>query len=241
MSNDICGGKRAPRHLTMGNYAKNDAVYTTPFCSSSYKNGNRILHEYEPKNIITRLDICPFNNGCGGNETYTYLNQRGAAPSPYFTKKPGEFLKSTYFSEKPDGRLVDAGRGGFTQTFDSVPIQVVYDLIHDNISQNKALNSYGRNYEDYRTVVGGDIQYYIDKEIADPFIKPVYAFKTDSTGVEWTDPMSAKKVQFNKSYNKEDRSCLSWVNDSCSHRDDITSLQQRKFNEQRYDLLYNRT
>ena len=181
-------------------YRKNNIVYATPLCSIDYKDGKRILTEQEPKNEISTETICPFNNGCKKNADYTYLNQRGVEPSPFFLKGKGEFLKTTYASLKPDGRLVDAGRGGFIQTLDSVPRQVYYDLINDNISQSEELNSYGLGYKNYATVSGGSVQYYIDKELADPFIKPVYAFKTTSTGVEWTDPMSARKVQFNKAY-----------------------------------------
>lgn len=218
----------------------NNMNYSNPMCSKDYKDNQVILKEKEPNKFITQNDMCPFNNGCKDSKNYTYLNQRGVKPSPFFKEEKGEFLKKTFASEVPDGRLVDIGRGFFTQTFDSKPTQVYYDLINDNISQNVELNSYGLGYKNYDTVSGGEIQYYIDKEISDPFIRPTYGMPSESTGVTWTDPMGARKVQFNKAYPTENIACLSWIQDSSSQRDDLTALQQRKFNEQRFDLVYGR-
>ena len=218
---------------------KKELNYSTPLCGP-YEVGRVIFDKREPSKKITTNDICPFNNGCKDTENYVYLNDRGVKPSPFFKKEKGEFLNTTYASTVPDGRLVDTGRGGFTQTLDSKPTQVFYDLIHDNISQNKELNSYGLGYKSYESTNGGQIQYYVDKEIADPFFSPVYGIKSNGTGVLWEDPMNSRKVQFLKDYPTENQGCLSWIQDSSSFRDDITSLQQNKFNEQRYDLLYGR-
>lgn len=218
----------------------NNMNYSTPLCKSDYKDNQLILNDREPNKFITQNDMCPFNDGCKDSKNFTYLNQRGVKPSPFFREEQGEFLKKTYVSEVPDGRLVDVGRGFFTQTFDSKPTQVYYDLINDNISQSEELNSYGLGYKSYNTVSGGEIQYYIDKEISDPFIRPIYGMPSESTGVTYTDPMGSRKVQFNKAYPKENTACLSWIQDSSSQRDDITALQQGKFNKERFDLLYGR-
>lgn len=218
---------------------KKELNYSTPLCGP-YDVGRVIFNQPEPSEKITTDDMCPFNNGCKDSQNYTYLNERGVKPSPFFKKEKGEFLNNTFASTVPDGRLVDIGRGGFTQTLDTKPIQVFYDLIHDNISQSEELNSYGLGYKSYQTTNGGQIQYYVDKEIADPFFSPVYGMKSTGTGTLWEDPMSARKVQFNKEYPSKNMACLSWIQDSSSQRDDLTALQQRKYNEQRYDLLYGR-
>jgi hypothetical protein len=218
----------------------NNMKYSTFLCNNNYTNNRVILDEKEPNKCITQSDMCPFNNGCKDTVNYSYLNQRGVKPSPFFVEKEGDFLKKTFASTVPDGRLADIGRGFFTQTLDSKPVQVYYNLINDNISQSQELNTYGLGYKSYETVSGGQVQYYIDKEISDPFIRPVYGMQSKAEGVTWTDPMSARKVQFNKKYPEKNTACLSWIQDSSSQRDDITALQQRKFNEQRYDLLYNR-
>ena len=211
----------------------------TPLGTPSYQSGKPVSITMEPRNTLSQIDTCPFNDDCQSNSTYTYLNKRGVPPSPYFQSFPGEFLKKEYRSRKPDGRLVDAARG-YTSPLDSIPTQVVYDLIHDNVSGNKDLDNYGTGYKTYNTVSGGEIRYYIDKEIADPFINPVYAFPSESIAVEWVDPMSNRKTQYIKQYPAKNMGCLSWIDDSCKQRDDITSLQQNVYNTTRFDLAYNR-
>ena len=134
--------------------------------------------------------------------------------------------------------MIDTSRS-YRQELDIKPIQVVYDLINDNISRNPDLNNYGTNYKDYSTVTGGQIQYYIDKE-EEAFNNPVYAAKTKATGIMYKDPMDSIKPQFDKEYPTESFTGLSWLDDSCSFRDDITSKQQRVINQRRYELVYSK-
>lgn len=208
--------------------------YSTPLCRGVFQT-NKIYEAKNPSADVT-LDMCPYNNNCKDNKNYVFLNQRGVPPSPWFKTQNNLEEKST----QKDARLVDTARN-YTQQLDIKPIQVYYDLLHDNVSQNPALRGYGKNYKDYSSVTGGQIQYYIDKQQSEPFYRPVYAGSTDATGYMWKDPMDAVKPQFEKSYaNVPLGTGLSWLDDSCAHRDDITSFQQRKHNEQKYQLVYNR-
>ena len=232
--------------------------YNTPLCAPFQ---NKVFMRDEEPNLPLEQDMCRVNNGCKDDSSAVYLNQRGVKPSPYFMKNKGEFYPKAYTTVKHDGRMVDSARN-YIQKLDSKPIQVVYDLINDNISGNPELKNYGQNYTDYSNVSGGQIQYYIDKEIAEPFHKPIYAEKTPSIGYTYKDPMDSVKPQFEKQYAFGDGGVsadgntqwaslgkgypsksftgLSWLDDSCSFRDDITSKQQRTHNEQRYDLVYNK-
>jgi hypothetical protein len=217
-------------------YQKPLPSYTSVTCQPFQ---NKIfLNEAEPKFDIHK-NMCRTNNACKDDATYSYLCERGVKESPFFVPAKGQVMEKVYKSTKADGRLVDPSRD-YTQELDIKPIQVYYDLINDNISQNPELNGYGKNYRNYSTVTGGQIQYYIDKELADPFPRPVYAATTNSIGYTYKDPMDAIKHQFEKAYPKESFSGLSWLDDSCSFRDDITALQQRKHNEQRYELVHDR-
>jgi hypothetical protein len=218
---------------------RSDYSELAPHCNSGYETGRTIFApEMQPRNRpMTMNEVCPFNNDCETNDTYKYLNQRGVAPSPYFKAVPGKFLKTEYASEKPDSRLFDAGHG-YTQQLDSLPIQVVYDLIHDNVSNNPALDSYGLGYKSYETTNGGQIQYYLDKEESVPFFAPVYAFESMSIGVEYKDPMDVRRNQYLKSYPQKNMGCLSWIDDSCKQRDDIISLQQNANNSRKFELAY---
>jgi len=217
-------------------YQKPLAAFCTPICGPFE---NKIfLSESEPNSDIHR-NMCRMNNTCKNDNTYTYLNERGVKQSPFFDSGKGQVMDNVYKTNKADARLVDAGRD-YRHELDIKPIQVYYDLIHDNVSQNPELNGYGKNYKGYSSVSGGQIQYYVDKELANPFTRPVYASTTNVVGYTYKDPMDAVKPQFEKSYPKESFTGLSWLDDSCSFRDDIIALQQRKHNEQRYELVYNR-
>jgi hypothetical protein len=218
------------------NYSKPQNYGGSPLCQP---HKDRIfMKDQEPKYDITQ-DMCRLNNECKDDGGYTYLNQRGVKPSPFFDKVQGEFYPTDYKSRKTDARLVDSVRD-YTQELDTKPIQVHYNLINDNISGNPELKNYGKNYTSYANVSGGQIQYYIDKELADPFHKPVYATKTNAVGYTFKDPMDSVKPQFEKQVANFSFTGLSWLDDSGSFRDDIIAKQQRTHNEQRYEYVYNR-
>lgn len=204
--------------------------YKTGDDSASY-----ILNDIQPS-MVVKEDYCKTNNMCQNTDAYTYLNKRGVDPSPDFVKTPECGYKST----RPDGRLYDTSRN-YKMKLDIPPIQVVYDLKHDNVDGKPKYNNYGRNYDSYESVNAGQIQYYIDKEIAQPFFSPVYSMPSETHGTVYTDPMGTKKPQFTKTFNNsrlQHTNMLSSIEDTTKHREDIMSLQQRKHNEQRYDLMY---
>lgn len=230
---DLCKDKyNSPtsKNTRMG-YSKLKTYSSNPLCTPFE---NKVFMQNQEPSMEIHQNMCRSNNECKNTETYTYLNERGVKPSPYFKEVNG-----VYTSTKQDGRLVDVPRS-YTMKLDTKPIQFVYNLIHDNVSGNPELKDYGKNYTDYSNVTGGQIQYYIDKELSEPFISPIYATKTNAVGFTYKDPMDSIKPQFEKAYPTESFSCLSWIDDSCSFRDDITARQQRTHNQQRYELVYNK-
>jgi hypothetical protein len=222
-------------------YAKNKGVErykrVTDTNQYSYPDKVKILDKDSPSRLATP-NYCTTNNQCTNTDTYTYLNKRGVEPSPFFEKTE----KGEYRSTVPDDRLYDTSRN-HNMTLDIPPIQVFYDLKRDNIS-GKANNDYGRNYKDYASVTGGQIQYYVDKDIADPFFSPVYGMPTNASAYVCKDPMGTTKVEFEKAFDNSRRkhtNMLSSIEDTTKHRDDIIAHQQRTHNERRYDLIYNAT
>ena len=187
-------------------------------------------------NTYVKDDYCKTNNMCQNTDVYTYLNKRGVEPSPFFEKSEQCGYKSTV----PDNRLYDTTRN-YNMKLDIPPIQVYYDLKHDNIDGKSKYSNYGRNYTSYESVNGGQIQYYVDKEIAQPFFSPVYSMPSKTSAYIFTDPMGSKKPQFVKEFNnnrREHTNMLSSIEDTTKHREDIMALQQRTHNERRYDLMY---
>jgi len=219
----------------------NEIYKPMPKCAAGLKKKfepNRIfLSNIEPSQSVLHTNNMSKTNFTAKNTpTYTYLNTLGIEQSPYFEKtKEGKFT-----SKVADSRLVDPLHN-YNMQLNEKPSQVIYDMFADNVSGNPALKNYGRNYTDYASVNAGQIKYYIDKDLAEPFFNPVYGMKSESVGITYRDPMGNVAPTYNKEYPKEDIPCgLSCINDSTKFRDDITSLQQRTHNSQKYELAYKR-
>jgi hypothetical protein len=145
-----------------------------------------------------------------------------------------------------DPRLYNAAHGRWL-TLDEPPIESSKKLYE--IPYDKSLDKYGQYYKTYSDINAGQIMYYVDKELEDPFFKPNYANTGDVKGVLYKDPMGAMKPQYSFKNLKDDdpiRSAerdnydggLSWIQDSTNHRQDLMSLQQRKHNEQNWQYRY---
>jgi hypothetical protein len=221
-------GQRPKKYTHLSSY---ENVLTRPFVESKF------YQSVNPSTAIDRNNTCKINNGCQSNVTYTYINKRGPEPSPYFKQDTNGAQMST----KADARLFNSAHNQYTQ-LDSTPIQVVYDLINDNISNNPKLKDYGKNYTDYKSVTGGQIQYYVDREFSEPFYSPIYGTRAKSTGTMYKDPMDSVKPHFDREYPEfamyRDGTCLSYVDDTTKFRDDIISRQQRVNNQKDFSLLY---
>ena len=128
-------------------------------------------------------------------------------------------------------------------TVDRPPIDGRIPL--EQIYTDTSLDSYGKNYGTYSDINAGHITYYIDKSIEDPFFEPLYTNKIVSVGEIYKDPMGGIKPQYERrpltqtdpinmdrsSYN----GCLSWMEDTQEHREDLLSKQMSKYNQQRWE------
>jgi len=142
-----------------------------------------------------------------------------------------------------DPRLISSAHDGQVLTLDRPPL--VSSMQLDKIASDKNLDGYGQNYNTYSDVNAGQIVYYIDKSIEDPFFLPNFVTTAQTDSYLYQDPMGAIKPQYmrrpifddNVVAQKRDNyeGGLSWMQDSLGHRQDLTSLQRRKFNETRYE------
>ena len=142
-----------------------------------------------------------------------------------------------------DPRLISASHSGQVLTLDRPPIETQPDL--DTISTDKKLNNYGQGYRTYSDISAGQIMYYVDKSIEDPFFLPIFATSAKSFGTLYQDPMGAMKPR----YDRKPLTCtnhlnttrnnysggLSWIEDSQEFREDIISKQMAKNNQQRWE------
>lgn len=152
----------------------------------------------------------------------------------------------TQYASK-DPRLVSVSHSGQVQTLDKPPIQS--DIPLDKIAHDESLNRYGQRYNTYSDINAGQIMYYVDKSIADPFFLPVFATSAGVQGTLYRDPMGAFKPQYDREPLKcNDRlntqktsydGCLSWIQDSQEYRENLVASQMRKMNEQRWTPRWN--
>lgn len=117
-----------------------------------------------------------------------------------------------------------------------VPLSEVYD---------KKLQGYGQGYETYKDINAGNILYYTDKSIEDPYFNPLFSQPARVGTVVYKDPMGAMKPEYPRIVEQtkligDDQCdnkgfCLSWMRDSQQHREDILASQMAKRNQQRWE------
>ena len=98
-------------------------------------------------------------------------------------------------------------------------------------------------YRDYSYVNQGDILYYVDGDIKDPFFQPNYENPAGVTGYVYRDPMNSYKNYYYRNpinrvdvydTNRYDVNELSWIRDSQETREDLMSKQSDLMNRKKY-------
>jgi hypothetical protein len=148
--------------------------------------------------------------------------------------------KTQYASTDP--RLISTEHSGQRLTFDRPPITSQTCL--NTLLDDTRLDNYGQNYTNYGDIKEGQIMYYIDKSIASPYFNPNFPTTSKVTGSVYKDPMGALKPWYTRQPLTDDnpigperakyQGCLSSIQDSLDHRQDLMSLQMRKQLQQSY-------
>ena len=152
--------------------------------------------------------------------------------------------KTVYISTDP--RLISTSHSGQVLALDVPPLNGKVKL--SEVYTDPRLQNYGRRYTSYEDVNAGQIEYYIDKHFDDAFYTPVYENPSFATSSILIDPMGSIKPQYNrvpvKNNNVMDTKRdnfdhkLSSLQDSNEHREDLMARQQRKNNQQNYQLRW---
>lgn len=147
--------------------------------------------------------------------------------------------KTAYISSDP--RLLNAATAQ-TLLLDKPPITSEIKLA--DIAEDKNLDNYGQNYSSYADINAGQIMYYIDKPLAPAYHKPVFDISANVYRSVYQDPMGALVSTYdrvpdnqpdpiNKSVDSYD-GCLSFLQDSAEHRQDIISRQMAIPNREKW-------
>jgi hypothetical protein len=169
-------------------------------------------------------------NSTGILNPQAYKNALGFISSPSTCSKNSV---TTY-----DARLFDNKRA-MQLCLDTEP----YDgsvWMDDVYKESKVPRSYGKNYSSYESITPGQIQYYIDKDVAPAFRKQIYNLPGDTVIDQFVTPMGKVEPMFYlKTYQRtfNNLSKDSFARDQLLFRNELISLQQRGHNKVRYEAI----
>jgi len=99
------------------------------------------------------------------------------------------------FVYENDGRVTDNRR--WLRTILNTPAQVGFDGTMNDVCK---LNNkkYGGIYDNYSDIQNGQITYYVDSSIAQPFFEPIYILPSLVEKNIFVDPMGSRKPEYKK-------------------------------------------
>jgi hypothetical protein len=138
-----------------------------------------------------------------------------------------------------DSTTLDAQKA-IRMCLDSVPMnsyQKDYWAIYDKESDNNRYKSVYYNREN----LPGQIQYYVDPEMTNPFFPPLFNENTQSTGSVYIDPMGSTHYDFRRNIVQplDCSDCgITEIRELQFHREDMLSNIMRSRNKREYEPVY---
>lgn len=118
-----------------------------------------------------------------------------------------------------DPRLVSSGHSGQRLVLDSPPRNGKEVCPQENL------------YRNYGDITLGDVSYYIDKQLATPFLPQLFTgMKNLVMKEEYVDPMGSYKPHY-YICQEDTNNCLSWLKDSQFHRQNLMASQVWRRNQ----------
>lgn len=166
------------------------------------------------------------------NSRYTILN-----PSNQLKLAPDFFKTSSGRYTSLDPRLKDVLRGGYSMEL-NVP---VYDATWKSFNRTQENRVEATVYPSYGDIHGGQVSYYTDKYLAQPYFSPNYQIRARIEPVVFTDPMGALKPHYDRVPIMTTPKYLSdytFDQDQIGFREDIMALQSRTRDQQDYTKFH---
>ena len=193
---------------------------------NNFKNGEVFRFDVEPKQETAK-------------DEFLLLN-----PSIYLNNYEKDFIRmgktETFVSTDP--RLISAAHNGQILSLDRPAFLGEVKL--KDVYTDPTLKNYGKTYyKDYNDIRAGQIMYYIDKSISDPFFKPVYANQSLALGRNYVDPMTSYKPSYQRipviaKREQNYAGGLSFLEDTGEFREDLMSYQMSVRNRQKYEARW---
>jgi hypothetical protein len=131
-------------------------------------------------------------------------------------------------------------------TLDRPPLDSTVAL--KDVYTDPTLEEYGKTYyKTYSDINAGQILYYVDKSIADPFFSPIFAIPAETRGGVFKDPMGGMKPQYDRTplahqnpvnTKTNNYNGLSWIDESNEHREDLMSRQMWRRNQESWSARW---
>ena len=135
-----------------------------------------------------------------------------------------------------DPRLVYTLRGPIPMSLDRPPY--TGNVLLKDIYEEK-LDNYGKGYTNYETINGGQIMYYLDKDLQHPYFLPVSTIRSNVRTEIFQTPMTSYWPTYEKTPLTQKSKYISpqqFTRDTVSWREDIMSLQSAKMKRQSFPL-----
>lgn len=134
----------------------------------------------------------------------------------------------TYTSGDP--RLFNAGAEQTIQ-LDRPPMDGTVKL-KDLYSND--LDKYQTGFKSYKDINNGQITYYYDHSREDAFHEPLFSESAQVISTLYKDPMGGIHPEYHRIPTSTPQECLTYIQDTQSHREDLLALQMYKINSQRW-------
>ena len=190
-----------------------------------YNNLGNLALPYGPNERVTPISnkYQPMNHE---KQQISFLNKLGLTPMTDYHITKDEEGKQTYFYGF-DSRMVDAR--GMRMSLDKPAMVGAVDM--DDVY--KIDNSgYGGVYQTYGDINNGNIAYYVDQSVSQPFFDPVYTLSSTVNKTVIMDPMTNPKPEYSKMVDSTLRSVVDdqYARDQLTFREELMTRQQDLYN-----------
>jgi hypothetical protein len=212
-------------------------------CNSTYI--NKKYDNVIPGNLGLYSGTCPLpqNNG------HLYKLSNYYEPMPEY-KQEIKFLSKMGLTQMPDYKVVNNPLqnelDGYFYPSDSRVIDPVRNIktildkpaevgsVDMDLVGNFDNSNYGSVYRTYSDIKNGQIAYYVDPSISQPFFAPVYTISSYVDKIIFKDPMDSVKPEYIKtpvtSTLNSTEPCSQTTRDALFFREDLMSRQQNLYN-----------
>ncbi len=186
--------------------------------------------------LIYKTEAAPVLNDSSVHAHMPLNRTFGANIAPMFQAAVSEDGALSYSIN--NDRLLDARRWGQTY-LDRPPFDA-------KISEEQIYSdAYSRGrvgfYNDYSDIRGGDLKYYVDANVAPPYITPTFVLPGSVNYELMTDPMGTVRPQYPRNLlNATMRNVSKYqtIRDEMMQREDILSRKMQTENQRRYDARW---